>query len=342
MRSGANGRVGASARPAPRPTLRVAVRVALRVALRVAVASALAMGALAPSGCATPAAPGPAEISLREVLRTEPEDVRALGPDARARLRERFERAMLEQRVTERVADDVAQPTTALVSAFDDARAEREQAALVLLAVERAGGGSTAATAELRTLVVALGDGGVAAEEHVDFVIEDDAHILDEAMLAAIDGPARPWLERMARDRGVIVLAPAPLAPAAILGDDARVHVSPTWLALFSPDEEGDVATGSAALIYGPVGHHTTSSSGFGCYESCSCSTGSWFGGGGSSCDCNYCGFDWGLCASECGPEGEGCHCRAPHPPRSGSGSPLDPVWIALPAAYLLLRRRPR
>lgn len=262
-----------------------------------------------------------------------PESVAALPLETRLDLRARFERAMREQAEHEHLPTDA--PTLELVTAFDAPRRELGDDAIVLLLAER-GDAAVDDGVELHTIAPLDDDAGVALVPYVDFVIDDPTL---EPYAAAIDGDARPWLERVANDRGVRVVEAAPGAPVAIVGDDEHILVSPSWLALLSSIDGGGTTMVTAPLMYDRLDHHSTTSSHFGCYESCDCSWG--FCGAPSGCTCNYCGFDWGLCASECGPEGEGCHCHAARRP-TPSGSFLDPIFAVLPLAYLALRRRRR
>jgi hypothetical protein len=278
--------------------------------------------ALASSACATETG-APIEMPLRDVLRMTPDEVRALPLDQRLDLRARFEHTMDAEVGTARTTDD-GSPTDVLAHAADLAREEVGDDVLLLTASSRHEG-----VLELETLPHAAPDAGVTLSLVADLSWDED---LDE-YTEVIEGPARPFLERLGGATGVTLLAASPGLPGAALADEDAIRVSPTWLALLASLESADRRTTSASIIYGPLEHHSTTSSHFGCYSSCDCS---FFGG---DCRCNYCGFDWGLCASECGPDGEACHCRAGPRPRA-TGSFLDPLFVVLPLAYLALRRR--
>jgi hypothetical protein len=264
-------------------------------------------------------------MPLREVLRMTPDEVRALPLDQRLDLRARFERTMDAEIGTARAIDD-GSPIEMLAIAADVPREAAGDDVLLLVAAERLEG-----AVELHTLPHAEPDAGVTLSLVADLSWDEDL----DAYAEVLEGAARPFLERLGGATGVTDLVASPGLPGAALAGEDAIRVSPTWLALLASLEASDRRTTSASIIYGPLEHHSTTSSGFGCYNSCDCD----FWGGG--CHCNYCGFDWGLCASECGPEGEACHCRTGPRPRA-TGSFLDPLFVVLPLAYLALRRRRR
>ncbi|MDQ3037778.1 MAG: hypothetical protein M3Y87_35620 [Myxococcota bacterium] len=299
------------------------------------VASSLTLALLV--GCAPVPDDAPRhELALRDVLAATPEAVLQLPLEERLSLARRLADAMDEQRERGVVDTPSPRPTPAIVGGFDELRALRGDDAVIVVALE-----SFDAEVEVRTIERDAPDGGLDPTPSRALRIEDEALRLQ---VDAAGAPAREWIDRLARDRDAGELVAAPSMPAGLAGDAERIHVNPVWLELLALLEGGDVGLASAALIDGPdrgpvLEHHTGSSGGFGCYRSMpsSCSLG-WFGGM-SSCSCGTCGFDCGPCATECGDDSDGIHCSTARrePP---DGSPIDPLWLVAPVAYLAWRRR--
>lgn len=282
------------------------------------------LGALVLGGCMIACSGGvevvePGEASLREALTSPPEAIAALPIERRMALAVELDEALREQRASDVLADDA--DGLELTEAFDEARAGRGEDVVVALVIERSPG-----DARLHTLEAIAADGGVAPSV-----------ALDDPMLEGLSPRAREAVARVAASCGATELVVVPRMPAAVVGDGSRVLLNPVWLErLDELDGHGDLGISSAPLVE-RSSHHRTDSDGWGCYSG-GCSSGLC----GSRCSSGYCGLDCGECACECGDGSDPpIHCAtADRPAPRGSGTPFDVVWLLLPVAYLVWRRR--
>lgn len=288
------------------------------------VAAALLLGCEAGPGDAARA------MGLREALLSTPEQVAALPLEERMSLALRMEAAASEQRASTLIEGVSGRPSTALLEDFDAPRALEGEDAVVVLAVAR-----EPTSARMHTLQGAGPDAGAPEAPELELVPVDPA-LRDDPYARALAGPAREPLQRMASETGAREVRLGEPMAAGLLGDGDALVVNPSWLTLLATlDAHEEVGRASARLIE-PAQHHRTESTGWGCYGNvCTPTTGSC----GWPCTCSRYGCDCGECAYECGPGSDGAHCAAARraPP---AGSPLDPVWMLLPVAYLWLRRR--
>ncbi|MBX3274994.1 MAG: hypothetical protein KF729_32315 [Sandaracinaceae bacterium] len=297
------------------------------------------LAALLAAACAEP--PGVSSeggAPLREALSSSPEEILALPLERRMALATRFDAAVRTQRerglLAAAEAAEAAEAIDApdLVEAHDLGRAQRGADALVALAIEPVG-----LDAQLLTLAMMDADGAV--PEAAPALAFEDPAFAQEPLASGLRGRAREVIEQLAARTGARTVRLAPRMPAALAARGERLFVNPVWLVLEAELDEharaGELGASSSPLIgsSGPFDHHRETSTGWGCYQSCTCDCTTW--------RCNYCGWDCGECACECGPDGRGVHCAAAeHEHARPAGAPLDPLWLLVPVAYLAWRRR--